>query len=72
MFMDDADHTFLSAKIMDNIRQQCHLIIFAGNVREQAAAMESINEDNKASVTLPTSENCSIPETDLKGGKNLL
>ena len=46
--------------------------MFAGNVRDQAAAMESINEDNKASVTLPASENCSITETDQKGGKNIL
>ena len=33
--------------------------------REQAAAMESDNEDNKASVPLPAS---SITETDLKVG----
>ena len=40
--------------------------MFAGNVRDQAAAMKSINEDNKASVILPANENCSITETDLK------
>ena len=43
--------------------------MFAGNVREQAAAMESDNEDNKASVPLPASY---ITETDIKGGKNIL
>ena len=72
MIMYNAGQTFKDDVFMDNIQQQCHLVMFAGNVREQAAAMESINEDNKASVTLPTSENCSIPETDLKCGKNLL
>ena len=41
----------------------------AGSVRDQAAAMESINEDNKAFIILPASENCSITETDLKGGR---
>ena len=42
--------------------------MFAGKVRDQAAAMESIKEDNKAFVILPASKNCSITKTDLKGG----
>ena len=46
--------------------------MFAGDVREHADVMESINEDNKASVILHASEIYSIAETGLKGGKNIL
>ena len=69
MIMTNAGQTFMDVVFIDDIRQYWHLVMFAGNVRDQAAAMESINEDNKASVILPASENCSITETDLKGGR---
>ena len=67
MIMTNAGQTFMDVVFIDDIRQYWHLVMFAGNVRDQAAAMESINEDNKASVILPANENCSITETDLKG-----
>merc|ERR1711931_209445 len=41
--------------------------VFAGYMREQAAAArEAIEADKKAEVTLPASGKCSIPATDLK------
>ena len=72
MIMNNAYQTLMDDVFMDNIQQQCQLVMFAGNVRDQAAAMESINEDNNASVILPASKNCSIIETDLKGGQNII
>ena len=71
--MDDAAQAFLKTKIMDNIQKYYYLIVFAGHMREQAAAArEAIEADKKASVALPASGKCSIPATELKGGKNLL
>merc|ERR1711955_169477 len=65
--MDDAAQAFLKAKIMDNIQKYFYLIVFAGYMREQAAAArEAIEADKKADVTLPSSGKCSIPATDLK------
>merc|ERR1712002_1447290 len=65
--MDDADQAFLKTKIMDNIQKYFYLIVFAGYMREQAAAArEAIEADKKADVTLPSSGKCSIPATDLK------
>merc|ERR1712142_988046 len=65
--MDDAAQAFLKMKIMDNIHKYFYLIVFAGYMREQAAAArEAIEADKKASVALPASGKCSIPATDLK------
>merc|ERR1712002_1182710 len=65
--MDDAAQAFLKTKIMDNIQKYFYLIVFAGYMREQAAAArEAIEADKKASVALPASGKCSIPATDLK------
>merc|ERR1712002_563493 len=65
--MDDAAQAFLKTKIMDNIQKYFYLIVFAGYMREQAAAArEAIEADKKAEVTLPASGKCSIPATDLK------
>merc|ERR1712234_22967 len=65
--MDDAAQAFLKSKIMDNIQKYFYLIVFAGYMREQAAAArEAIEADKKAEVTLPASGKCSIPATDLK------
>merc|ERR1712114_81814 len=65
--MDDAAQAFLKTKIMDNIQKYFYLIVFAGYMREQAAAArEAIEADKKADVTLPSSGKCSIPATDLK------
>merc|ERR1712133_160945 len=65
--MDDAAQAFLKTKIMDNIQKYFYLIVFAGYMREQAAAArEAIEADKKADVALPASGKCSIPATDLK------
>merc|ERR1712180_490486 len=65
--MDDQAQAFLKSKIMDNIQKYFYLIVFAGYMREQAAAArEAIEADKKADVTLPASGKCSIPATDLK------
>merc|ERR1711887_354999 len=65
--MDDQAQAFLKTKIMDNIQKYFYLIVFAGYMREQAAAArEAIEADKKADVTLPSSGKCSIPATDLK------
>merc|ERR1712179_39500 len=65
--MDDAAQAFLKAKIMDNIQKYFYLIVFAGYMREQAAAArEAIEADKKADVSFPASGKCSIPATDLK------
>merc|ERR1711964_591077 len=65
--MDDAAQAFLKTKIMDNIQKYFYLIVFAGYMREQAAAArEAIEADKKADVTLPASGKCSIPATELK------
>merc|ERR1712042_172923 len=65
--MDDAAQAFLKTKIMDNIQKYFYLIVFAGYMREQAAAArEAIEADKKASVALPASGKCSIPAIDLK------
>merc|ERR1712000_722972 len=65
--MDDAAQAFLKTKIMDNIQKYFYLIVFAGYMREQAAAArEAIEADKKAEATLPASGKCSIPATDLK------
>merc|ERR1712038_39043 len=68
--MDDAAQAFLKVKIMDNIHKYYYLIVFAGYMREQAAAArEAIEADKKASVALPASGKCSIPATELKVGR---
>merc|ERR1712001_806045 len=68
--MDDAAQAFLRTKIMDNIQKYFYLIVFAGYMREQAAAArEAIEADKKASVALPASGKCSIPATELKVGR---
>merc|ERR1712240_701958 len=65
--MDDAAQAFLKTKIMDNIQKYFYLIVFAGYMREQAAAArEAVEADKKAEVTLPASGKCSIPAIDLK------
>merc|ERR1712173_187701 len=65
--MDDAAQAFLKTKIMDNIQKYFYLIVFAGYMREQAAAArEAVEADKKAAVALPASGKCSIPATDLK------
>merc|ERR1712142_1192059 len=65
--MDDAAQAFLKTKIMDNIQKYFYLIVFAGYMREQAAAArEAVEADKKADVALPASGKCSIPATDLK------
>merc|ERR1712013_179639 len=52
--MDDAAQAFLKMKIMDNIHKYFYLIVFAGYMREQAAAArEAIEADKKAAVALP-------------------
>merc|ERR1712002_593177 len=55
--MDDAAQAFLKSKIMDNIHKYFYLIVFAGYMREQAAAArEAIEADKKAAVALPATE----------------
>merc|ERR1712106_1035561 len=64
--MDDAAQIFLKTKIMDNIQKYFYLIVFAGYMREQAAAArDAIEADKKAAVVL-SSGKCSIPATELK------
>merc|ERR1712055_45708 len=47
--MDDQAQAFLKTKIMDNIQKYFYLIVFAGYMREQAAAArEAIEADKKA------------------------
>merc|ERR1712121_399956 len=68
--MEDAAQAFLKTKIMDNIQKYFYLIVFAGYMREQAAAArEAIEADKKAAVALPASGKCSIPATELKVGR---
>merc|ERR1712179_122307 len=68
--MDDQAQAFLKTKIMDNIQKYFYLIVFAGYMREQAAAArEAIEADKKADVSLPASGKCSIPATELKVGR---
>merc|ERR1711983_163865 len=68
--MDDAAQAFLKTKIMDNIQKYFYLIVFAGYMREQAAAArEAIEADKKAAVALPASGKCSIPASKLKVGR---
>merc|ERR1712027_301576 len=68
--MDDAAQAFLKTKIMDNIQKYFYLIVFAGYMREQAAAArEAVEADKKAAVALPASGKCSIPASELKVGK---
>merc|ERR1712024_273762 len=65
--MDDAAQAFLKSKIMDNIHKYFYLIVFAGYIREAAAAArEVIEADKKAAVALPASGKCSIPAKELK------
>jgi hypothetical protein len=71
--MDDAAQAFLKTKIMDNIQKYFYLIVFAGYIREQAAAArEAVEADKKAAVALPASGKCSIPATELKVGKTFV
>merc|ERR1712179_306793 len=71
--MDDAAQAFLKAKIMDNIQKYFYLIVFAGYIREAAAAArDAIDADKKAGVALPASGKCSIPAIDLKIGKTFV
>merc|ERR1712141_740289 len=68
--MDDAAQAFLKSKIMDNIHKYFYIIVFAGYMREAAAAArEAIEADKKAAVALPASGKCSIPATELKVGR---
>merc|ERR1711872_894667 len=68
--VDDAAQAFLKTKIMDNIQKYFYLIVFAGYMREQAAAArETVEADKKAAVALPASGKCSIPASELKVGK---
>merc|ERR1712002_151531 len=68
--MDDAAQAFLKTKIMDNIQKYFYLIVFAGYMREQAAAArEAVEADKKAAVALPASGKCAIPAAELKVGK---
>jgi len=65
--MDDAAQAFLKSKIMDNIHKYFYIIVFAGYMRDAAAAArEAIEADKKAAVSLPASGKCSIPAKDLK------
>merc|ERR1712102_35193 len=67
--MDDAAQAFLKSKIMDNIHKYFHIIVFAGYMREAAAAArEAVEADKKSAVALPASGKCSIPAKDLKLG----
>merc|ERR1712033_31454 len=67
--MDDAAQAFLKSKIMDNIHKYFYIIVFAGYMREQAAAArEAVEADKKSAVALPASGKCSIPAKDLKLG----
>jgi len=71
--MDDAAQAFLKSKIMDNIHKYFYLIVFAGYMREcAAAAREAVEADKKAAVALPASGKCSIPATDLKIAKTFV
>merc|ERR1712106_448228 len=71
--MDDAAQAFLKMKIMDNIHKYFYLIVFAGYIREAAAAArEAIEADKKAAVALPASGKCSIPATELKLSKTFV
>merc|ERR1712013_673692 len=46
--MDDAAQAFLKTKIMDNIHKYFYLIVFAGYMREQAAAArDAVEADQK-------------------------
>merc|ERR1719348_1605305 len=64
--MDDAAQAFLKSKIMDNIHKYFYIIVFAGYMREAAAAREAVEADKKSAVALPASGKCSIPAKDLK------
>merc|ERR1712117_585535 len=65
--MDDAAKAFLKSKIMDNIHKYFYIIVFAGYMRDAAAAArEAIEADKKAAVSLPASGKCSTPAKDLK------
>merc|ERR1711963_866719 len=67
--MDDAAQAFLKSKIMDNIHKYFYIIVFAGFMREAAAAArEAVEADKKSAVALPASGKCSIPAKDLKLG----
>merc|ERR1712233_70924 len=67
--MDDAAQAFLKSKIMDNIHKYFYIIVFAGYMREAAAAArEAVEADKKSAVALPASGECSIPAKDLKLG----
>merc|ERR1712123_378976 len=71
--MDDAAQVFLKTKIMDNIQKYAYLIVFAGYMREQAAAArEAVEADEKAAVALPASGKCSIPATELELSKTFV
>merc|ERR1712128_133981 len=71
--MDDAAQAFLKTKIMDNIQKYFYLIVFAGYIREAAAAArESVADDQKAAVTLSASGKCCIPAAQLKLGKTFV
>merc|ERR1712121_579489 len=66
---DDAAQAFLKSKIMDNIHKYFYIIVFAGYMREAAAAArEAVEADKKSAVALPASGKCSIPAKDLKLG----
>merc|ERR1712106_450947 len=71
--MDDSAQAFLKMKIMDNIHKYFYLIVFAGYIREAAAAArEAVDADKKAGVALPASGKCCIPSTELKLGKTFV
>merc|ERR1712059_45886 len=71
--MDDAAQAFLKVKIMDNIHKYYYMIAFTAYMREAAdLARDSVAEDQKAALTLPSSGKCSIPGDQLKLGKSFV
>merc|ERR1711892_1653048 len=48
--MDDAAQAFLKTKIMDNIQKYSYLIVFAGYMREQAAAAREVIDAGKGNL----------------------
>merc|ERR1712119_164136 len=70
--MDDAAQAFLKSKIMDNIHKYFYLIVFAGYMREQAAAARTtMTDEQKAAVTLASGK-CAIPADQLKLPKSFV
>merc|ERR1712106_316307 len=64
--MDEAAQIFLKTKVMDNIQKYFYLIVFAGYMREQAAAARDAIEADKKAAVVHSSGKCSIPAIELK------